>query len=372
MEKKMPAPTLLDLARTNVLEVVHGKTSITKRWPRKTHTTASQPPNFKTSPSLINALEALQTLQLKRDMYIDANALTVALSYLYDALPEIVRRDVDIFPSVFLPEEQDRRKGQKRFCIIPVEREGGCWVLVMMHFPSRNYVVIDPDYGREGREREDEVDRGLGFDDGRRWRPWVYPMNPPPTTTSPEKEKEKEKEKEEEKEYWPSGLHIFEMIRHWLDRMAEFNCCNPGQDVGEVETFWTHPHPGWFNPDYVRGIMIGIVASAINNTLMQGTTRLAIEPILDNALRNNVDGEDVELCPSFTESEIGRKDRIFQPQVDRERVTVIVMESDDDDDDDDDEEEEIIPEEDDVDDVDEDMSGALASYSSGGYDDVVI
>jgi len=58
-------------------------------------------------------------------------------------------------------------------------------------------------------------------------------------------------------EYWSSGLRVFEMMRIWLERMTEFYCYSPGENIGNKETFWVHPHPGWFNADFVRSSMIG-------------------------------------------------------------------------------------------------------------------
>lgn len=57
-----------------------------------------------------------------------------------------------------------------------------------------------------------------------------------------------------EPEYWSTGLRVFEMVRIWLERLAELHCIHPhGHDPAK---FWA-AHTGWFNADAVRSNMIG-------------------------------------------------------------------------------------------------------------------
>ncbi|GAW11710.1 hypothetical protein ANO14919_010600 [Xylariales sp. No.14919] len=80
------------------------------------------------------------------------------------------------------------------------------------------------------------------------------------------------------------------MIRVWLDRISESYCVDPHDLDGA--RFW-EPHPGWFNVDAVRSNMIGMAATMVNRA-MEGTTRIAIEPILDGAMQNTVSGRDLQ------------------------------------------------------------------------------
>ncbi|KAI3324721.1 hypothetical protein HD806DRAFT_543368 [Xylariaceae sp. AK1471] len=137
---------------------------------------------------------------------------------------------------------------------------------VSPHNVLESYAVINPDYGEAARALEDDLAQrllelldfcGIDTTHADRKTPWVPP-----------------------REYWSSGLRVFEMIRVWVDRLADNYCADPRHHDDVL--FWGE-QPGWFNPDYVRSNMIGMAASSVNQH-MEGTTRIAIEPIIDKAI----------------------------------------------------------------------------------------
>ncbi|KAI1752763.1 hypothetical protein F4782DRAFT_530250 [Xylaria castorea] len=118
-------------------------------------------------------------------------------------------------------------------------------------------------------------------------------------------------------EYWSTGLRVFEMIRIWLDRLSELYCINPyGHDPAR---FWA-AHTGWFNADAVRSSMIGMAATMVNRA-MNNTTRIAIEPILDDSIQYTPSGATIK-----TQSMMPNRRRVgaFVPNISRSNPTYIL------------------------------------------------
>jgi len=213
----------IDLARTNVLERKGGRISVNKRWPRKTHTKGppALPDEYQKNRGLARAFDALQLLQASRDMHLSPTGLNVPLEYLHDSLPEIVKQDVHIFPAeakgpfssvsssnasgtgtetgivtgALLSRDKFNRNFRPHFMNKPyhfwpieINRSDGNyggsgsggtdhrpphWGLIFMNIgahhvePSdpyialKDYVIINPDYGKDARKLEDDIDARL-------------------------------------------------------------------------------------------------------------------------------------------------------------------------------------------------------------------
>ncbi|KAI0410096.1 hypothetical protein F4802DRAFT_611758 [Xylaria palmicola] len=330
------------LTRTNVLEVRDGPIAIGERWPRKNRYRGPPdlPGNFRIADKLQIGLNSLQFLQSKRDQYLLRHSLGVPLQFIHDSLPFMVMCDVDIIPpnerGIFtnftkerlgspevaqFVEHQSRALGERTYHFWPVDigqvGEAGegeeappNWALIVLHLRRSSkkakdksdegpydtlssFGVISPDHGQASRDLEDDIadvlpdllaKMGIERHSGtKRERPWVPPryvvehsLNAPQLT----------KLMRGANEDWSSGLRVFEMVRVWLDRLAEQYCITPHEH--DHERFWAS-HPGWFNPDAVRSNMIGMAATIVNRS-MNSTTRIAIEPFLDNSMQYNGEG----------------------------------------------------------------------------------
>ncbi|KAI8624780.1 hypothetical protein F5Y19DRAFT_480269 [Xylariaceae sp. FL1651] len=325
------ADQFLDLPRTNVLASYAGQGNVmldpeVGRWTSKRSINGPPrlPQQYKFSQELLSVFDALQVLQAKRDQYLLDSTLKVPLDFMFNALPNMVRADVNIF----LPEQDafwawpddvsaDTGDGvnsfayygrprllEKPFHFWPIDinqHEGRPphWALIVLHLERsrginpdwdgldsqdefidisddfnvlQSYAVIDPDHGDEARDTEhDIIDKLLVILNV------LGVMNAPQHASS------------DGRENWSSGLRVFEMIRVWLDRITESYCLNPR--LYDERAFW-RPHPGWFNPDSVRSNMIGMAATMVNRA-MESTTRVAIEPVLDGAIVFMPNGETI-------------------------------------------------------------------------------
>ncbi|KAI1282722.1 hypothetical protein F5Y07DRAFT_394685 [Xylaria sp. FL0933] len=311
------------MSRTNVLETVDATVQFKERWPSKYKFNGPPelPKRFRVSKTVERCLDALQVLQMGRDEYLLEYALAVPLQFLHDSLPYMVKRDVNIFLPVqrdiwslelggdfdrldaelgdFI-ERHEEELSSKRYHFWPIDISRGGeddpprWALIVLHLTHKNengddslmskdtqkkpynflyaFAVIDPEHGNAARELEDEVITVLKHVSPKMGITYVT-VNPPHFTITGEKEN------------WSSGLRVFEMIRVWLDRITEHYCDNP-HDHDEAK-FWG-AHPGWFNVDAIRSNMIGMAATMVNRA-MKSTTRIAIEPILDNSMRHTID-----------------------------------------------------------------------------------
>ncbi|KAI0976544.1 hypothetical protein F4678DRAFT_480092 [Xylaria arbuscula] len=327
--------------RTNVLETADGTVRIRERWPRKDKYKGPPdlPEDFPYSLRVERCLDALQVLQFKRDEYLPPTTLAVPLQFLHDSLPYMVQRDVNIFQPVQndlwglkfdaeLPkidktevEEFIEKHGETfvsrryQFWPIDISRGDGSqlphWGLIVLQLLHRSgyedepvvpddpetqpynfvesFAIIDPEHGVAARELEDELtsflhwlvpQMGVIMDDKTaREDAWVPPSAIaclPPILNAPQITKGITGG-----DNWSSGLRVFEMVRIFLDRITEHYCHSP--HTHEPSFFWA-PHSGWFNPDAVRSNMIGCAATMVNRA-MNSTTRIAIEPILESALR---------------------------------------------------------------------------------------
>ncbi|KAI1323393.1 hypothetical protein F5Y16DRAFT_383873 [Xylariaceae sp. FL0255] len=310
--------SLLDLGRTSVFETSQGNVRVGQRWPNKL-AALNLPSGWKNSEPVFRAFNALQVLQSAREHPIFANTLHVPLSFLYDSLPDVVKMDVTVHrPFKWTEDRQYRwtfdwkkddydtsaldksmipkfKRKPYHFWPIDVERKPKRpprWALVVLHFDQgdrfnetetsdsfdtlQSFAVIYPDCSDESRQMEDDIAQWIETwlrstgefqfsADFERMRPWLPPMNAPNSTS---------------KENWTSGLRVFEMIRIFLDRLAQSYCIAPR--VHEHDHFWD-AHSGWFNPDAVRTHMIGMAAARVNKA-MDFRTRLAIEPMREGAL----------------------------------------------------------------------------------------
>ncbi|KAI0426495.1 hypothetical protein F5Y09DRAFT_351192 [Xylaria sp. FL1042] len=335
----MPPKNKNQMSRTNVLVAIDATIQIKDRWPRKDKLKGPPdlPTDFYRSGRIERCLDALQLLQLRRNEYLLEDALAVPLEFLHESLPYMVQRDVNIFQptqrdiwglelggdfdrldtelSGFIERHEEALSG-RRYHFWPIDVSRGSengpphWALIVLHLTHDHgdgdgllspkdtqeepynflfdFAVIDPEHGNAARELEDEMATILkhvlpkmGITVGTtsvRENTWVPPslMNPPQLTSTGEKEN------------WSSGLRVFEMIRVWLDRITDHYCRNPHDH--DWDNFWA-AHPGWFNVDAVRSSMVGMAATMVNRA-MKSTTRIAIEPILDKAMRHAIDGHE--------------------------------------------------------------------------------
>lgn len=124
-------------------------------------------------------LDALQVLQLRRDQPLTDSALAVPLEFVYDALPERVRRDVHVLKARrdFPKEYSELALCRKKYHFWPIYADKCApgfaphWVLVVLqlrHDPLgkafssdetcfnavEGYTVITPNVGLEAREFE--------------------------------------------------------------------------------------------------------------------------------------------------------------------------------------------------------------------------
>ncbi|KAI0474812.1 hypothetical protein F4859DRAFT_521857 [Xylaria cf. heliscus] len=354
------------------------------------------PANFRVSRRVERCLDSLQVLQSKRNQYLLGETLAVPLQFLHDSLPNMVQEDVNIFQPVqqdiwtnrltqddvnaLIPavvdftERHSAALIERRYHFWPIDinqldpdLQPPHWALIVLHLNHRpvpgvdnpnvpddpllgpynyleSFAVLTPDHGHVARDSEDAIaamvrallpEMGVMVDQrSTRESPWIAPsmyftslgsilhylMNAPQRTPG-------------DLEYWSSGLRVFEMIRVWLDRLAELYCIDPhGHDP---DRFWA-PHTGWFNVDAVRSNMIGMAATMVNRS-MNSTTRISIEPILDHAITHVPSGLTVRsqsMMPSR------RRVGAFSPNAPRRNPTYIQDGDDDEDDDDDDGEEE--------------------------------
>ncbi|KAI0535796.1 hypothetical protein GGR58DRAFT_503939 [Xylaria digitata] len=353
--------------RTNILETTGGTIDITQRWPRKDRMKGPPdlPLNFQLSDRVERCLDSLNALQFTRTHYLTEGTLGVPLQFLHDSLPYMVQHDVNIFqpiaediwsipfePPPYDPDEPDPNEEYmedimdryqpafpyRRYHFWPIDinrvlddDEPPHWGLIVLHLAHKqdekddpnepndplvgpynyldSYTIINPNHGDNAREIEHDVDHRLQY---------ILPgigiecdVNAPQLTPDGEVEE------------WSSGIRIFEMIRIWLDRLTELYCQNPhGHDGAR---FWAS-HPGWINLDAVRSNMIGMAATMVNRA-MDSTTRIAIEPILDNAMQ--CDGETVE-----TETMLPNRQEmgVFVPSQSRRHPALLVDNPVDDDD----------------------------------------
>ncbi|TGJ80864.1 hypothetical protein E0Z10_g7901 [Xylaria hypoxylon] len=276
--------------RTNVLETTNGTIRITGRWPRKDKNRGPPdlPANFRISTRVEKCLDSLNVLQSRRTQYLLDETLAVPLQFLHDSIPYMVQQDVNIFQpvqediwSLSLDNDADQINADleefisrhddaltsRRYHLWPIdispranEDEPPHWALIVLHLVHRrveednpdvpndsligpynaleSYAVIDPNHGNAARELENETaellavilpEMGITVDDSSvRENPWVAPSH-------------------------------------------------------NQARFWD-AHPGWINLDAVRSNMIGMAATMVNRA-MNSTTRIAIEPILDGAIR---------------------------------------------------------------------------------------
>ncbi|KAI1431355.1 hypothetical protein GGR50DRAFT_689760 [Xylaria sp. CBS 124048] len=315
-----------DLFRSTVLGCVTGTVKIDERWPRKVFKgPPTIPPDYQISIEVALSLDALYVLQATREQYLLGSALAVPLQFQHDSLPYMVQKDVGILPAVqfdfwhasdweeFLTDERlaelkERYHEQltsRRFHFWPIDLNRADrdqwdiphWGLIVMHMRNTDnpdeedpdhdekvkpfnvlhcFAVINPDHGEAARELEEDVIQellfilrtmGITVDGSLQREPWVPPsMNAPQLRDG------------DQKEYWSSGLRVFDLARTLLNRIASEYSSTPHTIDSEI--FWAS-HSGWFNPDAVRSDMIGMAATMVNRA-MNGTTRVAIEPIIDN------------------------------------------------------------------------------------------
>ncbi|KAI3338321.1 hypothetical protein F4824DRAFT_509504 [Ustulina deusta] len=328
------------MTRTCVLETVDGTVRVRERWQRKNlyKGPPDLPEDFRFSERVERCLDALQVLQLKRNQYLLGETLAVPLQFLHDSLPYMVQPDVNIFRPVqediwslplngdfdklapeldYFTERHEEALASRRYHFWPIDVSRGGendpphWALIVLHLSHRreegqdpdtsddpltgpynfldSYAVIDPDHGSTARDLEEEIATLLqhvlpkmGITVGTRStreNPWVPPRNSFEIVNAPQLTSAGAREN------WSSGIRVFEMVRVWLDRLTEYYCQEPHRH--DRSKFWG-PHPGWLNLDAVRSNMIGIAATMVNRA-MNGTTRVAIEPIVDNAMRTDVD-----------------------------------------------------------------------------------
>ncbi|KAI0454904.1 hypothetical protein F5B21DRAFT_473863 [Xylaria acuta] len=326
--------------RTNILETINGTIRIGDRWPRKDKNRGPPdlPANFRVSRRVERCLDSLQVLQSKRTQYLLGETLAVPLQFLHDSLPYMVQRDVNIFQPIqqdlwtnplnqqevdsltpevieFIERHADALP-EKRYHFWPVDIsqqdpdvQPPHWALIVLHLTHRrvkgddpnapddpllgpynyldSYAVLTPDHGQMARDSEDAIAAmlrallpimGITVDNqSTREFTWIPPMNAPQRTPA-------------DLEYWSTGLRVFEMTRIWLERLSQLYCVNPhGHDPVK---FWA-AHSGWFNVDAVRSSMIGMAATMVNRS-MNSTTRIAIEPILDNSIQHVPSGTTIK------------------------------------------------------------------------------
>ncbi|KAI0187254.1 hypothetical protein F4808DRAFT_452462 [Astrocystis sublimbata] len=348
------------MTRTNVLETNTGPIVVEERWPRKDKNRGPPdlPGNFRTSRRVERSLNALQVLQLERTQYLLGDTLSVPLQFLHDSLPYMVQEDVNIIQAVTedlwchymdkkevdtIPpmvrdfrDEYAKSLPGKRYHFWPIDisthAEGfkiPRWALIVLHLTNRpgpnddvggvddplqgpynfldSYTVLFAGHGRHNREDEDDIasmllallpHMGITVDhESHREHVWI-----PPSAKG--------------LETWSSGLRVFEMVRIFLERLTESYCMNP--HCHDPPRFWA-AHCGWFNADAVRSNMIGMAAT-MTNRAMDNTTRIAIEPILDDAMKVRRSGRPIK---SERMEPNRRRTGAFQPQVTRTHPTYI-------------------------------------------------
>ncbi|KAK5631684.1 hypothetical protein RRF57_007398 [Xylaria bambusicola] len=342
------------------------------------------PEDFTSSIKVSRYLNALQVLQLQRHQYLSWEALAIPLQYLHNSLPYMVQRDVNVLPPVqndiwsyavhgkypsvrddmdAFVEKYKKALTSRPYQFWPIDIslphgvEPPHWILIVLHLARdkgedvdpntpdyelkgplnlvESYAVINPDHGNYARDMEDDVAAFLEtllprfdvqvYPPGVRQNPWVPPryvtlsmllnkqlltkyqvllVNAPQLTPT------------DSKEYWSSGLRVFEMARIWFERITELYCQSPHRH--NPEKFWAS-HPGWINLDAVRSNMIGMAATLVN-TAMNSTTRIAIEPILDNSMKHVSDNRTV-LTQTMLPTRTGQGS--FIPDQPRQNPTLI-------------------------------------------------
>ncbi|KAI1827192.1 hypothetical protein F4861DRAFT_536377 [Xylaria intraflava] len=332
----MDANRRAELVRTNVLNSVNGSVKIDDRWPRSSFLTGPPklPDRFHNSQLVGECLDALYTLQATRTYYLSPSAMAVPLQFLHNSLPYMVQKDVNIIQpdnddfwrhenwheylqnAERLREVREKYHTQlttRRYQFWPIDLhrrnpdnhnpndyKGARWGLIVLHMRNapdpdnhdedhdeldapynavHSFAVINPDHGQQARNLEDDItlellhmlpEIGIGVEGAVQIHPWDT-MNAPQLT------------EDGQEEYWSAGLRVFEIVRVMLDRIAAVYCRNP-YSFDEVSFY--KGHSGWFNPDAVRAVMIGMAAAMVNRA-MNGTTRVAIEPILDKQIKGS-------------------------------------------------------------------------------------
>ncbi|KAI1371798.1 hypothetical protein F4677DRAFT_281541 [Hypoxylon crocopeplum] len=352
-KKNAPENPFLDLPRTNVIEVQPkvGRISCSNRWMAKNQDGMLHE-DWRNDVNVIKAFDALNILQASRTQWLTADCLEVCTEYIYQNLPQVVSDDITLMApgaqEIFGCSDDDfdnymrDMRARNTWNDIPAAIRGICtkpyviwpidcadtgrpsWATIVIHLLQPEdlentvegypYVqiesidVLEPDYNVGRRNlicyrvfevlRELNLYNGAGdllsMEDLVLRNMWI-----PPSNTIQFRGFEPE-------DNFSSGLRSFHLIKQLFDRLVEIYCVRPG--AHDAPMFWA-PTSGWFNPDAVRGEMIGYAAMQVNHH-MRYRTRIAIEP-MRNLQFGNIELELTSLAPNNLHTrmyQIGRFD----------------------------------------------------------------